>query len=210
MYLAWSAAGDGRSQMGALVPVGINRADVWVDTPVEALGKLSWMPNISRFGHSYAMFWWFFYGLILKAISFDGFNLGATTFWFRKKRPLTSAPELDPRLGLRAFAAVWADHPCGTSDLGHIPHSALALVLLNLWALKCVSWSLEDLVMIIKADFVGKGWLLFKPSWAATAAVGRWRTWNSWIRRQLGLDVAEHKCWKTKVAVVVPFFPDSR
>lgn len=36
MYLATSAAGDDRQQMGALVPVGINRVDVWVDTPLEA------------------------------------------------------------------------------------------------------------------------------------------------------------------------------
>ena len=36
MYLALSAAGEGRQQMGAIVPVGINRADVWVDTPLEA------------------------------------------------------------------------------------------------------------------------------------------------------------------------------
>lgn len=36
MYLAWSASGEGRSQMGAIVPVGINRVDVWVDTPLEA------------------------------------------------------------------------------------------------------------------------------------------------------------------------------
>ncbi|CAL1130754.1 unnamed protein product [Cladocopium goreaui] len=35
MYLAWSASGEGRSQMGAIVPVGINRVDVWVDTPLE-------------------------------------------------------------------------------------------------------------------------------------------------------------------------------
>lgn len=38
LYLAWSASGEGRSQMGAIVPVGINRVDVWVDTPLEATG----------------------------------------------------------------------------------------------------------------------------------------------------------------------------